>query len=101
MVVGQYQHTGGQPEAAGVAGQKGEQLERVGNGAVRRQPDSSGTVVGVHAVVAGDQDGVLDGDDRFEAAPLKVTREADHPLGIRGDTVGDRGHDGNLHGTRS
>ncbi len=91
MVVGQYQHPGGQPEPAGVAGQKRQQIERVGDGAVSRQPNSSGTVIGIDAVVPGDQDGVLDDDDRFEPAEFKVAREAHHPVGVRGDTVGDRG----------
>lgn len=75
-----------------MAGQKGQQVQRVRDGAVGGQPDPPGTVVGIDAVVAREQDRVLDGDDRFEPAGFKVAREGHHPLGVRGDTVGDRGH---------
>ena len=96
MVVGQNQHPGGQPEPGGAAGQERQHVERVGDRAVRGQPDPSGTVVRIDTVVAGGQDGVLHDDDGFEAAVLEVTCEGGHPVRVGGDTVGDRDDDPEL-----
>ena len=51
MVVGQHQHTGGQPEPVGVRGQKRQQVKGIRHHAVRGQLDPAGDVVWVDARV--------------------------------------------------
>ena len=97
-MVGQHQNSGGQPEPVGVGGQKRQQVKGIGDWAVGRQFHAARRVVRIDAVVASRQDGVLDGNDRFEAACFKVARECRHPPRVCGDTGSDGGDNGEFHG---
>ena len=75
-MVRQHQDPGRQAQTFRLAGQKRKQVNGIGDGAVGGQLDPAGLVVGVDAVVAGHQHGVLDHHDRLEPARLDVSREA-------------------------
>ena len=93
MVRRQHEHAGGELERGGDTGQKSQQVDGIGDGAVVGQRHAPRRRVRIATGVVADDEGVLHHDDGLEAQRLDVLGEARHPVGI-GTHPGPHGREG-------